>query len=101
MADYIDGSQPQLQAVNDVTTVDVFYVTQLEFNDPNPDTIIDPNGGFVDAGFAGRRPLDRFGNQRATTACTRSRRSTADTMTLASGGHADDETVASGARLRW
>ena len=64
VADYIDGSQAALQAVNDGTTVDVFYFTELVFNDLNPDTITDPDNGFVDAGFRRWRPLDRVGNRK-------------------------------------
>jgi len=99
VADYIDGSQAALQAVNDVTTVDVLYTAPLEFRDSNPDTIFDAAGGFVDAGFLVGAQLivsDTSGNDGVYTIA----QVTADTITLASGDTLTDEIVATGARLR-
>jgi len=99
VADYIDGSQASLQAVNDVTLVDVLYTTPLSFVDSNPATIFDANGGFVDAGFlvGGRLVVSETnGNDGVYTIA----QVTPDTITLADADTLSDEDVVSGAQLQ-
>ncbi len=99
VADYIDGSQTSLQAVNDVTLVNISYTTALQFVNSGPATLFDAGGGFVDAGFlAGGRLLvsETNSNDGVYTIA----QVTPDTITLTAGDALTSETVASGARLR-
>ena len=99
VADYIDGSQALLQAVNNVTTVDVLYTTPLTFGDADPDTIIDPDNGFVDAGFVagGRLLVSGTGSNDGeyTIAAV-----SPGTITLVAADALVAETVTAGARLQ-
>jgi len=99
VADYIDGSQALLQAVNDVTTVDWLYNTPLTFSNTNPDTIVDPSNGFVDAGFVIGGRLIVSGTQLNDGEYTIAQVSPG-TITLAGADGLVAETVPSGARLQ-
>lgn len=99
VADYIDGSQAALQAVNDVTMADVSYTTALSFANADPATIFDANGGFVTAGFLVGGQLvvsETNGNDGVYTIA----QVTPDTITLAAGDALTNEVVTSGARLQ-
>ncbi len=99
VADYIDGSQASLKAVNDVMTVNALYGTPLTFSNSNPDTIVDPNNGFVEAGFVigGRLIISgtQFNDGEYTIAQV-----SAGMLTLAGSDSLAAETVPSGARLQ-
>jgi len=99
VADYIDGSQALLQAVNDVTAVDRLYNTPLTFGNTNPDTIVDSNNGFVDAGFVIGGRLIVSGTQFNDGEYTIAQVSPG-TITLAGADSLAAETVLSGARLQ-
>ncbi len=99
VADYIDGSQAALQAVNVVSSADLLYDTPLEFHDSNPDTIVDSNGWFVYAGFQAGGQLQVSGTNGNDGVYT-IEQVTATTITLSSESALADEVVDSGARLR-
>ncbi len=99
VADYIDGSRELLQAVNDVVSVDLVYHTPLTFSNTNPDTIIDVNNGFVDAGFVIGGTLVVSGTQANDGEYTITQVSPG-TITLAGSNTLTTETVLDGARLQ-
>ncbi len=85
VADYIDGSQAQLQAVNDVTAVDEFYHHAVGIQRYEPRYHRRRQQRLRDGRFPDRRPADRVGNAEQRRRVYRSRRSPPGTITLAAG----------------